>query len=106
MQQPYSFGYESNDGWGNKQYRHEKKTGSVTTGWYGYKDANGIYRHVVYTADHRGFRAKIKTNEPGTASKNSAHVEIEATPVQSVKSDHRRKSDHKKEGKFNLSKSL
>jgi len=25
--QPYGFGYDVNDGWGNTQYRHEKGTG-------------------------------------------------------------------------------
>lgn len=34
-------------------------------GSYGYTDANGIYRHVDYVADQNGFRANIKSNEPG-----------------------------------------
>ncbi len=35
-------------------------------GSYGYTDGHGIYRQVDYIADKSGFRAVIKTNEPGT----------------------------------------
>ena len=37
------------------------------TGSYGYTDGHGIYRQVDYVADKNGFRASIKTNEPGTS---------------------------------------
>lgn len=43
-------------------------------GSYGFTDENGIRREVHYVADHNGFRAEIKTNEPGTISGNSAGV--------------------------------
>ena len=51
-------------------------------GSYGYTDPYGIYRFVEYVADKHGFRASIKTNEPGTASQNPADVYMNANPVQ------------------------
>ncbi|RWS17988.1 cuticle-like protein 7, partial [Dinothrombium tinctorium] len=78
---PYGFGYEIQDGWGNTQYRHEKSGAPWDVkGSYGYKDAWGIFRHVDYHADKWGFRASIKTNEPGTAPKNPASVKIDSHP--------------------------
>ncbi|CAN7996594.1 unnamed protein product, partial [Ixodes hexagonus] len=71
--QPYTFGYETVDGHGNKQVRHEESDASnFKRGSYGFHDANGIYRHVKYVADDHGFRASIETNEPGTASSYTA----------------------------------
>ncbi|RWS27670.1 cuticle-like protein 7, partial [Leptotrombidium deliense] len=82
---PYGFGYEIQDGWGNSQYRHEKGSGPWDVkGSYGYKDAWGIYRHVDYTADKWGYRANVKTNEPGTAPKNPASVRFDAHPDSSA----------------------
>ena len=45
-------------------------------GSYGYIDAYGISRQVDYVADDKGFRAVVKTNEPGTDNQNPADVEI------------------------------
>ena len=39
-------------------------------GTYGYTDSYGIYRQVEYVADKHGFRATVKTNEPGTANQS------------------------------------
>ncbi|GIX67275.1 hypothetical protein CEXT_791351 [Caerostris extrusa] len=39
-------------------------------GSYGYTNNKGIARQVNYVADHAGFRAQVKTNEPGTADQN------------------------------------
>lgn len=60
------------------QYRKEKSDGQGRVeGSYGFVDENGIYREVFYVADkENGFRAEIKTNEPGTKSENSANVKI------------------------------
>jgi hypothetical protein len=62
----------SGDSYGNKK------------GSYGYTDAHGIYRKVDYIADEHGFRAKISTNEPGTASDDPANVSTKSptTPTQ------------------------
>ncbi|KAI1307710.1 Cuticle protein 16.8 [Halotydeus destructor] len=79
--QPYGFGYDVQDGHGNTQYRHEKGTGPwEVKGSYGYKDAHGVHRHVDYVADKGGFRAHIKTNEPGTAPKDPAAVKMDSHP--------------------------
>ncbi|GIX76197.1 uncharacterized protein CEXT_640711 [Caerostris extrusa] len=45
----------------------------VVKGVYGYLDPLGIYRSVEYTADSQGYRAVIRTNEPGAAAKDIAH---------------------------------
>lgn len=48
-------------------------------GSYGFKDDRGVHRQVDYVADHAGFRAEVKTNEPGTASLNPAAVKIHSS---------------------------
>jgi len=83
--EPYSFGYDINDGYGGAL--NQQETGDAhgnKKGSYGYKDAYGIYRQVDYVADDYGFRATIKTNEPGTANQDPASVQLQssAPPVQ------------------------
>lgn len=76
---PYSFGYEIDDNYGNKQWRQEKSHHPQSVqGSYGYRDKQGIYREVYYIADKNGFRANVKTNEPGTAPKDPASVKLES----------------------------
>lgn len=78
--QPYRFGYEVKDKEGS-QFRHEEGDGHGTVkGSYGYTDDKGTYREVEYVADKNGFRAKVKTNEPGTANQDPANVKVEAHP--------------------------
>uniref|UniRef100_A0A023GAB4 Putative structural constituent of cuticle ixodes scapularis structural constituent of cuticle n=1 Tax=Amblyomma triste TaxID=251400 RepID=A0A023GAB4_AMBTT len=81
--QPFDFGYNVQDEFGNSQFRQEKgeESGSVQ-GSYGYTDALGVYRKVHYVADQNGFRADIKTNEPGVKQENPADVQlaVEAPP--------------------------
>ncbi|KAK8767216.1 hypothetical protein V5799_006003 [Amblyomma americanum] len=80
--QPYSFGYDNVDEYGNRQFRSEQGNSSNTkTGSYGYRDAYGLYRRVNYVADAIGFRATVDTNEPGTAPGASADVVFNAAPV-------------------------
>ncbi|XP_064455904.1 uncharacterized protein LOC135366875 isoform X2 [Ornithodoros turicata] len=86
--QSYEFGYNIDDGAGTIQYhREESDQNNRRQGSYGYHDANGIYREVNYVADEHGFRAWIKTNEPGTSSQHSADVEVtaEQPPAQALK---------------------
>ncbi|GFT01430.1 cuticle protein 10.9 [Nephila pilipes] len=72
---PYHFGYNVKDEKGNAHYHKEESDEyNHKKGSYGYTDAYGIYRHVDYIADHEGFRAKIRTNEPGTDNYHPAHV--------------------------------
>lgn len=83
--QPYAFGYAIKDAWGNGQHRHEVGDEYNTKrGSYGFTDANGIYRRVDYIADGLGFRAVIKTNEPGTTSHEPAHARYHSHAVQHV----------------------
>ncbi|XP_013787229.1 cuticle protein 16.8-like [Limulus polyphemus] len=75
--EPYSFGYETTDELGNLQSRHEEADGTgVVSGSYGYTDVYGIHRQVEYVADANGYRAVVKTNEPGTANASPANVEV------------------------------
>lgn len=75
---PYNFGYEVDDGYGNKQHNEEKGDDyGNKKGSYGYTDAYGVYRVVDYVADEYGFRATVRTNEPGVDKKPPAAVNIE-----------------------------
>ncbi|GFR32247.1 adult-specific rigid cuticular protein 15.7, partial [Trichonephila clavata] len=65
----YAFGYGIKDGLGAANSRSEvgdaygNKKGSYTIA-----DIDGRARRVDYVADAHGFRASVKTNEPGTAA--------------------------------------
>ncbi|GFW33001.1 cuticle protein 16.8 [Trichonephila clavipes] len=75
--QPYIFGYEFKDENGATQNRKEEGDDyGNKRGSYGYTDEHGIYRQVDYIADSHGFRAIVKTNEPGTDNQNPADVQI------------------------------
>lgn len=79
---PYKFGYDTEDEYGNKQFHNEVSDSENTkTGSYGYRDANGLYRHVNYVADATGFHVTVTTNEPGTAPGRSASAIFNAEPV-------------------------
>ncbi|XP_015903812.2 adult-specific rigid cuticular protein 15.5 [Parasteatoda tepidariorum] len=77
---PYSFSYSAplDDGVGQSS-RSETADGSGRVqGSYSLNNDEGHYRVVDYVADENGFRASIRTNEPGTESKNPADVTIES----------------------------
>ncbi|XP_067128340.1 cuticle protein 10.9-like [Centruroides vittatus] len=78
---PYDFGYETKDEFGATQNRQESSDGVGVKGSYGYTDPFGIFRQVDYIADEFGFRAKVRTNEPGTANQDPADVLVDADPV-------------------------
>ncbi|GFQ88627.1 uncharacterized protein TNCT_94501 [Trichonephila clavata] len=73
--QPYKFGYSVKDKH-SEHHREEVGDGHAVRGSYGFSDARGIHRQVNYVADHAGFRAQVKTNEPGTANQNPAAVHL------------------------------
>ena len=77
---PYSYGYDVEDNYGNKQWKQERSSHPHEVhGSYGYRDKNGVYREVTYVADKNGFRATIKTNEPGAkGAKDPASTNIES----------------------------
>ncbi|KAG8200065.1 hypothetical protein JTE90_001922 [Oedothorax gibbosus] len=84
---PYQYGFDIVGGDHKsgdfKQTRSEESDGHGNVkGSYGYTDANGIYRQVDYVADEHGYRASVKTNEPGTESQSPADVELHAQPIQ------------------------
>ncbi|GIY31211.1 uncharacterized protein CDAR_80901 [Caerostris darwini] len=78
--QPYNFGYEVHDNHGD-QWRSEVSDGfGHVHGSYGFVDSDGMRREVKYVADNGGFRAHIKTNEPGMDMPNPADVVVLADP--------------------------
>ncbi|GIY45829.1 uncharacterized protein CEXT_410181 [Caerostris extrusa] len=78
---PYTFGYEFGDGQGMVQHRQESSdiNGEVK-GSYGYSDGNGVYRTVEYIADVNGYRAIIRSNEPGLSDQDSADASFIVEP--------------------------
>ncbi|RWS17570.1 cuticle protein-like protein [Dinothrombium tinctorium] len=69
---PYNFQYDTVDEYGTQLTRQETgdESGAVR-GSYSYRDPDGVYRVVDYIADQNGFRATVRTNEPGTAKDHS-----------------------------------
>ncbi|GIX97323.1 adult-specific rigid cuticular protein 15.7 [Caerostris extrusa] len=78
----YAFGYDIKDGLGASNSRSEvgdavgNKKGSYTIA-----DIDGRARRVDYVADGLGFRATVKTNEPGTAASAPAAALINSLPT-------------------------
>ncbi|GFT03471.1 uncharacterized protein NPIL_513161 [Nephila pilipes] len=80
LPQPYTFGYEVHDNHG-EQWRSEVSDGlGHVQGSYGFVDSEGMRREVEYVADDGGFRAQIRTNEPGMDMPNPADVVVMADP--------------------------
>ncbi|GIY32793.1 uncharacterized protein CDAR_610611 [Caerostris darwini] len=79
---PFVMGYQSSGG-GAASFRSEQGDGSGgVRGSYGYRDAQGLYRMVEYSAGQGGFQAAVKTNEPGTDGKeNPADVIMNVQPA-------------------------
>ncbi|XP_028966641.1 adult-specific rigid cuticular protein 15.5-like [Galendromus occidentalis] len=71
----YKFSYKEQHTTGGS-FRSEAGTKGVVVGAYGLNDIDGRQRHVEYVADGLGFRAAIKTNEPGTAPAAAAATSI------------------------------
>ncbi|GFR00451.1 adult-specific rigid cuticular protein 15.7 [Trichonephila clavata] len=75
----YAFAYITNDELGDANSRaevgdaHGNKKGS-----YAIADIDGRARRVDYVADEHGFRAIVKTNEPGTAASAPAAALIDS----------------------------
>lgn len=79
---PYRFAFNVRGPNGQtEQYRSEAGNGKVLTGSYGYMLPDGIYRHVDYVADERGFKAFVRTSEPGMSNNNPSNVVINSIPV-------------------------
>ncbi|KAH6929193.1 hypothetical protein HPB50_024103 [Hyalomma asiaticum] len=68
----YRFGYDVVHSTGSSFHKEESSNG-VKVGSYGLRDVDGRVRIVNYVADAQGFRADVRTNEPGTdATKDAA----------------------------------
>ncbi|XP_035210932.1 cuticle protein 10.9-like [Stegodyphus dumicola] len=76
---PYHFGYEAKGKHGSHYHKEAGDGHGTVHGSYGYTDEKGVYREVIYVADHKGFRAEVKTNEPGTTNQNPAHVRLDSS---------------------------
>ncbi|GIY38761.1 hypothetical protein CEXT_272381 [Caerostris extrusa] len=67
-------------------------------GSYGFTDHRGIHREVHYVADHHGFRATVKTNEPGTANQDPAHVKLHSNAHHAQHHDGHHHQEHQHHG--------
>ncbi|XP_055939639.1 cuticle protein 10.9-like [Argiope bruennichi] len=83
---PYAFSYNAplDDGVGQSSRTETADGSGRVQGSYTLNNDEGHFRVVEYVADQDGFRAVVRTNEPGTDNKNPADVVIEssAAPVQ------------------------
>ncbi|KAG8201762.1 hypothetical protein JTE90_012821 [Oedothorax gibbosus] len=73
---PYSFSYSAplEDGVGQSSRTESGDANGRVQGSYTINNDEGHYRIVEYVADENGFRANVRTNEPGTESKSPADV--------------------------------
>ncbi|XP_035214232.1 adult-specific rigid cuticular protein 15.7-like [Stegodyphus dumicola] len=84
----YAFGYDIVDKLGASNSRSEVGDGyGNKKGTYTIHDIDGRARRVDYVADKLGFRAAVKTNEPGTAASTPAAALI-ASPYAAPSVDH------------------
>ncbi|UYV83232.1 hypothetical protein LAZ67_23000248 [Cordylochernes scorpioides] len=75
----YAFGYQIVDHHGNTNGRQEAGHGGHHVhGSYNLALHDGRVRKVEYVADKHGFRAAIKTNEPGTQHSLPAAVDMDS----------------------------
>lgn len=85
---PYEFGYDIADEHGNKQSRQESGDAAGNQrGSYSIDLVDGRKRIVDYVADGNGFKAVVRSNEPGTdPSQDPADVQREplGQPIQVV----------------------
>lgn len=79
---PFRFSYSNQlDPAGTSYHESEGDGAGKVSGTYGYNDPDGVFRVVQYVADVNGYRANIRTNEPGTEAKNPADVVLNVEPV-------------------------
>lgn len=72
----YAFGYDEGHSTGGTFRKESGDAYGNKFGSYGLRDADGRLRIVNYVADAGGFRADIKTNEPGVEPKDPANTAI------------------------------
>lgn len=79
---PYNYAYTAKvgvkeDGMIAAQEQGDGK--GTVSGSYALMDPDGRMRMVYYKADAMGFRATVKTNEPGTANENPADIVMQSS---------------------------
>ncbi|XP_022705376.1 adult-specific rigid cuticular protein 15.7-like [Varroa jacobsoni] len=90
----YEFKYNIKDGYGNIRGRQEKASHGLVVGSYYLGEIDGRHRSVEYQADKLGFRANVKTNEPGTKTSEPAfasyhnHLYGKSIPSGSIQISH------------------
>ncbi|XP_018494174.1 uncharacterized protein LOC108863933 [Galendromus occidentalis] len=75
---PYHFSYSAHGHDGGSAREEKSDENGRVTGWYTIVTADGHKRKVSYVADEHGFRAKVETNEPGTANEDPASVRVKS----------------------------
>lgn len=78
--EPYNYNYNWANEFGSVASKEEESDGNTVRGSYSLQEANGVYRIVDYIADANGFRATIRTNEPGVDVPAPAGVEVIREP--------------------------
>ncbi|GFY53208.1 cuticle protein 10.9 [Trichonephila inaurata madagascariensis] len=77
---PYSYNYNAETEDGGSSSRQESSDGAGrVSGSYTVNNIEGHSRVVEYIADENGFRAVVKSNEPGTTNQNPADVTVESS---------------------------
>ncbi|XP_067138885.1 cuticle protein 10.9-like [Centruroides vittatus] len=71
---PYEFAYDTELDGGRMGRKETGDSSGRVVGSYSLAEDDGRSRVVEYVADAEGFRASVKTNEPGTKSENPADV--------------------------------
>ncbi|KFM69467.1 Cuticle protein 14 isoform b, partial [Stegodyphus mimosarum] len=79
----YDFGYNEGHNEGGTFRRERGDAFGRKIGTYGYTNNEGLIRIVNYVADENGFRAELKSTEPGVDEKEPASVIVfkEDTPT-------------------------
>ncbi|XP_054717351.1 adult-specific rigid cuticular protein 15.7-like isoform X2 [Uloborus diversus] len=79
----YDFGYNEGHNEGGTFRRERGDASGRKVGTYGYTNNEGLIRIVNYVADENGFRAELKSTEPGVDEKEPASVIVfkEDTPT-------------------------
>lgn len=76
---PYSYSYLAEGEEGTSGHQETGDGSGRVQGSYSLSDLDGRNRVVEYVADEGGFRAVVRTNEPGTANQNPADVVVESS---------------------------
>ncbi|XP_067118629.1 cuticle protein 14-like [Centruroides vittatus] len=95
---PFEFSYTAKDENGSTSSREESADGKGTvTGKYSIL-VEGLERIVEYVADKGGFRATVKTNEPGTKSDSPADISLYSSAPEYTPPETKGRPDHYQPG--------